>query len=528
MEPRRRLSFILLLILALTVTGLSFAGWTQGSEAYQRITAKPSSTWFAPYEDVTLTPEYHFEDPVVSPSLTQMLGFVVADPKSSCTPTWGTYYDLDGAGRALDLDRRITRLRERGGDAVISFGGAANTDLAVACTSQPALNAAYQVVARRYSSKIIDLDIEGAALADKGATLRRAIAMKALQAASPAGKRVRIWLTLPASPSGLSADAIGLITTMLRQGVAIDGINLMTMDFGGSLPKGESMRSGIEHAVEASQLQLATIYRQAGVMLTPRQVYERMGATPMIGQNDVQGETFTLSDAHALVAFAKSVHLARVSIWSANRDSQCGVQSLDGQVSNTCSGVAQRPLAFAWELGRLNGHPPVRTTAPALPDPSRTPTRDDPATSPYPIWRASKTYRAGEEIVWHHRVYEAKWYTSGDVPDAPVKHLWDTPWRYLGPVLKSDVTTAAASSALGSWNPDQVYLEGSKVLYNGLIYEARWWTQADVPTSDPQRLGNVPWKALGVATAAQLTAASDSLSGTSTGSDATAGSGSTN
>ena len=59
------------------------------------------------------------------------------------------------------------------------------------------------------------------------------------------------------------------------------------------------------------------------------------------------------------------MHLARVSMWSANRDSQCGVQSLDGQVSNTCSGVSQKPLAFTWELGRLNGHPPVRTTAPA-------------------------------------------------------------------------------------------------------------------------------------------------------------------
>ena len=68
-----------------------------------------------------------------------------------------------------------------------------------------------------------------------------------------------------------------------------------------------------------------------------------MGATPMIGRNDVQGEVFSLGDAHALVSFAKKMHLARVSIWSANRDSQCGVQSIDDQVSNTCSGVAAEP-----------------------------------------------------------------------------------------------------------------------------------------------------------------------------------------
>ena len=183
-----------LLILAAAITGLSFIGWTQGSEAYQRITAKPSSTWFAPYDDVTLTPEYHFEDPVVSPSLTQMLGFVVSDPKNPCAPTWGTYYDMDGAGRALDLDRRIVRLRERGGDAVISFGGAANTDLAVACTSQKALNGAYSRVVKRYSSKIIDLDIEGAALSNTAANLRRAIAMRTLQSGSSSATRLRIWL----------------------------------------------------------------------------------------------------------------------------------------------------------------------------------------------------------------------------------------------------------------------------------------------------------------------------------------------
>ena len=56
-----------------------------------------------------------------------------------------------------------------------------------------------------------------------------------------------------------------------------------------------------------------------------------MGATPMIGQNDVPGETFSLSDAHALVSFAHRMHLARVSMWSANRDTQCGAQVLDSR-----------------------------------------------------------------------------------------------------------------------------------------------------------------------------------------------------
>ena len=47
---------------------------------------------------------------------------------------------------------------------------------------------------------------------------------------------------------------------------------------------------------------------------------------------------------------------------------------------------------------------------------------DDPATSPYPIWNAEGQYPANTKIVWHHNVYEAKWWTQGDVPDAPVSN----------------------------------------------------------------------------------------------------------
>jgi chitinase len=503
METRHRLSPLRLLIVVLAVCGLGFAGWTQGSEAYSRITTTPSSTWFAPYNDVTLTPEYHFEDPIVSPSLTQVLGFVVADPKNHCNPTWGTYYDLAGAGSALDLDRRITRLRERGGDVVVSFGGAINDELAVACTNQTALTAAYRAVVSRYHSRTVDFDIEGAALSNTRANQRRAVAIATLQTQSSPGRRLRVWLTLPVDPAGLSAAATSAISTMLRAGVTIDGVNVMTMDFGGSLPAGTSMLSGTESALVATQKQLRALYRQSGKVYTPRQVWQRMGATPMIGQNDVAGETFSLSDAHGLVAFAHRMHLARVSMWSANRDSQCGAQVLDDQVSNTCSGVKQNQLAFTWELGRLNGRLPDGVTAPAEADASHLPTRDNPATSPYPIWRTAKAYKAGDEIVWHQRVYEAKWFTQGDFPDAPVAHLWDTPWRYIGPILRSDAQTSAASAAaqLRAWDVDQVYLAGNQVLHNHLLYEAKWWTQADEPTSDPERADSSPWRVIGKAPA---------------------------
>ena len=491
--PRRKLSLLRLLILVLAVVGLGAAGWTQGSEAFRRITAKPAVTWFAPYDDVTLTPTYHFEDLVVSPSLAQVLGFVVADPGSGCAPTWGTYYDLDGAGRALDLDRRITRLRERGGDVIISFGGAANSELAVSCTDQAALDAAYASVVQRYDARTLDFDIEGTALADTPSIARRATAIATLErTARQAGRPLRVWLTLPVTPRGLPREAAALVSATLQGGAKLAGVNVMTMDYGGSKPAGQSMRAANELALRATFRQLGAIYRRAGQPLSRHQLWAHIGATPMIGQNDIPGETYSLSDARALVSLANRLGLGRVSMWSANRDAPCGVQQADGgQVSNTCSGIAQRPLAFTWELGRLNARLPGAARVSSKDEPVRALSRDDPATSPYPIWRPRKTYQLNDEVVWHERVYEAKWSTQGSLPDAPVAHLWDTPWRYIGPVLPSDAQ--ARPQELRPWSADQVYLEGDRVLFDGSVFRAKWWTQANVPVADLNHPGDTPW-----------------------------------
>ncbi len=95
-----------------------------------------------------------------------MLGFVVADPQNPATRPGAPTTTSTAPGRALDLDRRIMRLRERGGDAIVSFGGEVNNELAVTCTNQAALIAAYRSVINRYHSRTVDFDIEGSALSN--------------------------------------------------------------------------------------------------------------------------------------------------------------------------------------------------------------------------------------------------------------------------------------------------------------------------------------------------------------------------
>ena len=500
----RRLSPLRVLGVLVIVGGLvalGFLGWQRADRAVDRITAGPSGTWFAPYADVTLVPSHPFEDSAASPAARTVLGFVVSDPRKPCTPTWGTQYDLDGAAGELDLERRIARVRERGGDVVIGFGGVVNSELAVGCTDEFALTKAYRAVVRRYDASMIDLDIEAAALDDAAANRRRADVIRALQDDAVPDRPLQVWLTLPVTPDGLPPNALGVVDEMLRAGVDLAGVNVMTMDFGGSKPSDMTMGEAAMSAVRATHAQLASAYRRAGQALSAEQLWERLGATAMIGRNDVEDEVFSLGDAAALAEFADEVGLGRVSVWSANRDEQCGAQDDGGwQVLPTCSGVGQEPLQFTRTfLARVDGSPPVRTTRPDAPAEAGGRVGDDPQASPYPIWRASRAYMEGEKVVWQRSVYEAKWWTREDRPDAPAENAWDTPWRNVGPVLPSDARgrTAADAATPPRWSDDVVYLRGDQVRHAGFLYEAKWRTQADEPELDPDLPSAAAWTVVG-------------------------------
>lgn len=382
---------------------------------------------------------------------------------------------------------------------VIAFGGVANTELAVACTDQAALTGAYRSVVQRYGASIIDLDIEGAALADAAAGARRAAAVAALQKEAAAGHPLEVWLTLPATPDGLPRDALGVVDRMLSAGVRLAGVNLMTMDYGASKPAGMGMAAAATSALRAAHAQLAAAYGRVGLRPTDRQLWAGLGATPMIGRNDVQGEVFSLDDATAVADFAGQTGLGRVSMWSANRDAQCG--TLDGggwQVLPTCSGVGQQRLQFTRTfLDRLAGSPPVSTAPARRVTATAGRVGDDPRSSPYPIWRADRAYAQGEKVVWQRTVYEAKWWTRDFAPDTPVAHEWDTPWRVVGPVLPSDAQQAAGAASPPRWSVDAIYLRGERVRHNGFLYEAKWRTRGDEPQVSPDNQATAAWAVIG-------------------------------
>ena len=77
--------------------------------------------------------------------------------------------------------------------------------------------------------------------------------------------------------------------------------------------------------------------------------YARLAVTPMLGENDVAGNVFSLADARRLRRDARSLGLAGVHFWSLGRDQPC----LPGQprVSPQCHGLgAVAPGAFTRAL----------------------------------------------------------------------------------------------------------------------------------------------------------------------------------
>jgi chitinase len=461
----------------------------------------PGATGFAGYVDVTATPSYPFETPIGPSQRDVVLGFVVASPDDACTPSWGGFYTLDQAASDLELDRRIAQLRLIGGDARASFGGQANSELALACTDPAALAAAYQSVVDRYELTGMDFDLEGSALSDTDAMARRAAAVKQVQDRAVAdGRSLPVWLTLPVDVNGLNEGGVTAVTTMLDAGVDVAGVNGMAMDFGAGRDRDRPMSDAVIAASTALQGQVRSLYGRAGTVLDTTEAWGRVGITPMIGQNDVAGEVFTIADAQTVNAFAREEGVGRLSMWSANRDGTCR-RPLPTEVTvvqASCSGVDQEGVYFADVLGAdAQVEPSAAASAPAVAAaaPSSGPEIvDDAATSPFPIWDPLGTYPAGTKVVWKRQVYQAKWWTSGMDPTTTVASEYDMPWLLLGPVLPGDTPAPLPTLPAGTyqdWESSKAYVAGARVQLDGVPYQAKWWTQGQRPGDSVA--GGSPW-----------------------------------
>ncbi|MBQ0848815.1 cellulose binding domain-containing protein [Streptomyces sp. BH-SS-21] len=286
---------------------------------------------FAPYVDTSLYPAFDLLAHSAATGVKEYNLAFVTDG-GGCTPKWGGVTDLGGDAVAA----QIGALRDKGGDVRVSFGGASGSELALNCSSADALAAAYGKAVDAYDLTKVDFDVEGGALPNTAANTRRAQAIAKLQAQHP---DLDVSFTLPVMPEGLTQDGVSLLADAKANGVGIDTVNIMAMDYGPAYS--DDMGTYAEQAATATQAQIK------GVLgLSDSAAWKAVAVTPMIGVNDVASEVFKVEDATQLVAFAESKGLGWLSLWSATRDKQCE-GGTKPTADATCSSILQDANAFS-------------------------------------------------------------------------------------------------------------------------------------------------------------------------------------
>jgi hypothetical protein len=253
------------------------------------------------------------------------IAFIIAGPDGK-QPAWDGRWPME-QNRYAD---QINAIRDRGGDVIVSFGGEAGIEIAIAETNVTALEAEYQSVIDRYKLTWLDFDIEGDALDNADANARRNTALADLQRKNPG---LIISYTLPVDPNGISRESQSLLADAVSKGLMVHSANVMTMDFGSHFSKGKKMSDvSIASALRA--------YEQCQAISPDIQI----GLTPMIGQNDERGEVFTPDDATALERWAEGQPwICSLSFWASNRDTgHLGKHKTD----NDTSGIPQKPWEY--------------------------------------------------------------------------------------------------------------------------------------------------------------------------------------
>ncbi len=100
-----------------------------------------------------------------------------------------------------------------------------------------------------------------------------------------------------------------------------------------------------------------------------------------------------------------------------------------------------------------------------------------------PAWSATAVYNGGQRVTYQSKSYEAKWWSQNNVPTA------GDPWKFIADC--GDGTPPPPPPPPGgctdpAWSAATPYGGGQRVSYESKTYQAKWWTQGNVPSAgDP-------------------------------------------
>ncbi|MFE7133179.1 cellulose binding domain-containing protein [Streptomyces sp. NPDC057638] len=244
---------------------------------------------------------------------------------SGCQARWFNAYDVRGGWAREQIDA----LRAAGGEVTVSFGGASGRDLAETCRTVDALFAEYDAVVSTYGLTRIDMTLDNGR-AQPAVLQRRSQALARLQRAHPG---LRISLTVPGYPEGLTPEGLSMVRAARAAGVEIELVNVMTLNHRRTVDYGGAAISAARHAVA----QLAGVYPDRSAA----EVRALVGVSPMLGQND-DGRVFDQDDARELVDFARREGLGGLSFWEITRDRDACMGAL-----YQCTNIPQSRYEFS-------------------------------------------------------------------------------------------------------------------------------------------------------------------------------------
>jgi hypothetical protein len=255
------------------------------------------------------------------------IAFIIADKQNE--PAWDGRFSLE----QNYYGDQINAIRKRGGDVIVSFGGQAGTELAIAEKNLTVLEAKYQSVIDRYKLTWLDFDIEEDGILDQNANERRNVVLAKLQAKNPG---LIISYTLPVDPNGLNQVTKDLLTDAKAKGVKVHSGNFMIMWFGPKFNKDRKM-------IDLCTASALKAHEQCQAIDPAIQI----GLTALIGKNERRGEVFTQDDGKALVQWVEGKPwVCSLSFWASNRDAG---KPAGKRTGNTATGLPQQP----WEFTRI-------------------------------------------------------------------------------------------------------------------------------------------------------------------------------
>ncbi len=134
---------------------------------------------------------------------------------------WGGYYPLKDTSKLSD----IKKAKSAGLFVIVSSGGANGSELAQTITDANKLAAAYETIFTTTNCDGLDIDCEGAAVADPTSFKRRHQALAIVQKKFP---EKYYSYTLPVLQTGLT-DGVSLLKDAQSKGVKLNCVNIMAM-----------------------------------------------------------------------------------------------------------------------------------------------------------------------------------------------------------------------------------------------------------------------------------------------------------